>query len=444
MVQYAAIVLSFLALLALEIRFSEKGTVSIPGLFTAYWGILICIGIPLYWKTYTFHYQGFFWILLMCAVFFLSERLCVRVLKKRGWYGRETCLRDPAEKSTELIVRLVKIFLLLRLFGLVCYLAMNDIIILDLLKPDWLMKSIHRLTMMKYYVVPTRYSSLISIANTLSCTGMLLLGLYGMDFSKKDRIQVGAFAAMTFVVSMVIFASKADVIFAVLLFLTGLFARLVIEGTDLFAWTRQHKKLVLLLGVTGAALLLMLAVFIVVRSGFQKSLADGFKQYGFGMIPAFDRYFSVLRPEKLSWGIYTFYGIFSTLGLTPSGIPQGIYREMYLGRDNYATNIFTAFRSLLDDFGLVGCLAVFVLLGVLCAVFTDVCRNNRKRALAPSGLCFLLFFLLNSFMISSGTYFSLCLAHVFLFLILAWLKGRERLRAGIGRVFRRKDNCGKH
>lgn len=433
MVQYAAVVLSFLALILLEIRFSEKGAVSIPGLFTAYWGILICVGVPLYWKTYTFHYQGFFWILLMCAVFFLSERLCVFLLRKCGRYGRETCLRDPAERSTDWILRLVKIFLLLRLAGLVYYLALNDMIILDLLKPGWLMKSIHRLTMMKYYVVPTRYSNLISITNTLSCTGMLLLGLYGVDFSKKDRVQVGAFAVLTFVVSMVIFASKADVIFAALLFLSGLFARLVIDRTDLMAWGRQHKKLVLLLALTGAVLLLLLAVFIVVRSGFQKSLADGFKQYGFGMIPAFDRYFSVLRPEKLAWGMYTFYGIFSTLGFTPSGIPQGIYREMYLGRNNYATNIFTAFRSLLDDFGLVGCLLVFVLLGVLCAVFTDVCRNNRKRALAPSGLCFLLFFLLNSFMISSGTYFSICLAHVFLFLILAGIKGRERLRAKLGR-----------
>ena len=93
--------------------------------------------------------------------------------------------------------------------------------------------------------------------------------------------------------------------------------------------------------------------------------------YTMGQIYAFSDFFSFtvghassisFKDDFYSYGAYTFASIFDMLGIGKD-FPPGMYEESRSYRNLFETNIFTFFRGLIYDFGVVGSLLFIFLFG---------------------------------------------------------------------------------
>ena len=64
-----------------------------------------------------------------------------------------------------------------------------------------------------------------------------------------------------------------------------------------------------------------------------------------------------------SGGAFTFAGVFSLLGISTRSL--GLYTDLVTIKDGYEVNIYTIFRSLLQDFGITGAALTLVIFGAL-------------------------------------------------------------------------------
>lgn len=406
----------FLLLIYIEYKLSNNKCLTLPSLLTYYWNLLIILGVIVYYKTYDFNYKGFFCIILMCYIYFLSYYCMNNYLIKINYKTKKNQYVVDNKSINMIIYYSILCLVFLRMIGLVYFLMINDIGISNFLGFDNFMDTLNTLTLIKYHAIPSNYSPLISITNTVSFVGLLIFGFFYSKLKKNQRRILTIECCAVFAVSMIITASKSDIIFAVLIFLSSFIIEYL--HADVIKILKKQYKRFMIIVFLGIIVLLGLGLFISVRSGFTKNPIDGLKQYAFGMIPAFDFYFENMLPQKLSYGKYTFLGILEFIGYQDSSLPMGVYHEIDLGVGNYSTNIFTAFRSLIDDFGIGGTALFFILLGIITSLMCYKYSTDKTNATSISVLSFVTFFILNSFLISAGNYFSICLSYIIFWMYL--------------------------
>ena len=115
----------------------------------------------------------------------------------------------------------------------------------------------------------------------------------------------------------------------------------------------------------------ILFISMVFRTGevSEKTILDigqKFFTYALGQFHCFDMWYTTHEPMPYALGTKTFMGISNVLGLEER--TQGVYTEFHqIGQNGYygISNIFTIFRSLIEDFGEAGALLFMFLLGVL-------------------------------------------------------------------------------
>lgn len=121
-------------------------------------------------------------------------------------------------------------------------------------------------------------------------------------------------------------------------------------------------------------------------------LMYAFASYALGQIYAFSDFFAfyIGQPSISNYlidydnfGAYTFTSIHKLFGINKD-FPPGLYLETGYYLDVFETNIFTIFRGMIYDFGIIGTLLVFLILGTIstfafygilrgyCRVFSNV------------------------------------------------------------------------
>ena len=97
--------------------------------------------------------------------------------------------------------------------------------------------------------------------------------------------------------------------------------------------------------------------------------------YLFGGVSAYASWFdAIYDPKYLSFGRYSFSSLFSALGLYPQA--PGIYDEyLPISRVGETSNVFTAYRSFIDDFSLAGACLFYFIAGI---VIGYTCANVKK------------------------------------------------------------------
>lgn len=91
---------------------------------------------------------------------------------------------------------------------------------------------------------------------------------------------------------------------------------------------------------------------------------NSFKSYLLGSLSAFDVYIHNPDTPDIGYGRYSFSSLYGLLGIAQN--EYGVYTN-YLVYDIYGstTNIFTAFRQMIDDFGILGAAIYMFVLGFL-------------------------------------------------------------------------------
>jgi oligosaccharide repeat unit polymerase len=108
-----------------------------------------------------------------------------------------------------------------------------------------------------------------------------------------------------------------------------------------------------------------------------------FKSYLFGGIASFTSYLDTKGFVDLGWGRYSFSSLYGLLGIQEN--INGIYTDFLpisMKDNSLDTNIFTAFRQLMDDFGVLGTVIFMFWIGALSSIIFERSIKGDIKAIA--------------------------------------------------------------
>ncbi len=225
----------------------------------------------------------------------------------------------------------------------------------------------------------------------LAYLGAILGGLlYPTVPRKNGRRFVLVLSFLPSIVLAVAQSSKGTLILCIVFFYAGILVHRASAGTLRLIEKGSIKSLTLY-----ATILISIATISIISRGLAAiedtsdlldKILNYYSLYAFGHIYAFSDWFAFVigrhselsyNPGSASYGYYTFAPLFRLIGIHKE-LPIGTYDDFYSFGGSLPTNIFTMFRGLIEDFGLVGCLLFMLATGVLLHwAFQAMLRNKR-------------------------------------------------------------------
>jgi oligosaccharide repeat unit polymerase len=254
--------------------------------------------------------------------------------------------------------------------------------------------------------------------------------LYAVQRKKGARGILAVTAFLPAVLIMITQSAKGGLFLSIAYFWGAMNLCRIIDGDNALV-TKNGLKLLF----KASMLLLPLIGFSFFARGMSdsedlgevfESLSKYFSSYFYGHLYAFSDWFSYYlngissidyKSSEMHFGLYTFNGLFNLLG-SPDPLPQGVYDEYFTIPDVLTSNIYTWFRGLLMDFGVVGSLIFMFFIGFVSHLgFVKLLYNRRPYAMYSAYIhitgLFVHSFLSSMFMYNS-TYATFVLLWIFL------------------------------
>jgi oligosaccharide repeat unit polymerase len=133
-----------------------------------------------------------------------------------------------------------------------------------------------------------------------------------------------------------------------------------------------------------------------------------FMSYSSGHLYAFSDWFANFSGRQSvmqyandvgSYGFYTFMALFKLFGIDRA-VPQGVYDEYFFYGDLLSSNIYTIYRGLIIDFGVLGSFVFMFATGVLLHLCFFVMLVNRKPVVTVAVFIYMIAYFQTSFLIS--------------------------------------------
>lgn len=222
--------------------------------------------------------------------------------------------------------------------------------------------------------------------------------IYSSIEFKLPRFLVLLAALVPGVMVMVIQSSKIIFLIAFSFFIGGIFLSNIYKLKSL----RFNLKEIFMLAKILAVLTPFVLISFVSREHFGdlddlyktlEALRYALASYALGQIYAFSDFFSFYigmdsvskyNQDYFGFGVYTFSSIAGVFGASIN-FPPGLYLETGWYSDIFETNIFTIFRGVVLDFGIVGSFILFAIIGwVSNIVFSGIlkAKNNILSSIA--------------------------------------------------------------
>ena len=219
-----------------------------------------------------------------------------------------------------------------------------------------------------------------------------------------------------------IITAKAGIIFSLSMWIAAFLAAKVglgNRGRAMFS-----AKSLLIYFAVGSGLFLLSLVLQLSRGG-----ADDLSQVGetaahtkvwfCGHVSGFSNWLrnALFQVKELGFGQKTFGGPFQVLGL--GNRDQGIYTDFIMLTETEQTNIYTAFRGFIEDFGLPGSLVIVGWLGILSGRVYAQARRGRLMTIPILAIIYAN--LIWTPIVSMLNYNTLLLSFILLLVIFPWL-----------------------
>lgn len=340
---------------------SPAGINMIENIFFIFLGVIV-FGEGLEWN-----YGGILWLLLSCICFLLGQATGerIRLTPEKEFTGGKNFVSNLAFIAILMVVFvcLCRPLLLIRAYGF---------------RPAQLL-DLGQLAGFNHMIAVERYGGrLISLGvagNILLVFSyfIALIGGYLFQYSRK-RWERGCclFTIVPITANMIVANGKAGMIAVVFLWCSGyLVAYLSKYGEKQFLSFDMIKKLL----VIGGFCLFLFDFVMMLRIGeiniqTQKIVSQKMQSYLCGHIHAFCTWFGQLEKFTYDFGANTYMFLTNWLGITDRS--QGVYGFM-AGTES---NVFTQNRGIITDFGRIGGLIYWCLLGN----FSGVLWNSIKKS----------------------------------------------------------------
>ena len=279
------------------------------------------------------------------------------------------------------------------------------------------------------YYVQHMYTFMMALAYVL-----LYIVIHNLVFHREViRSVLPVLVILSFLITSSMSGGRTDILnyfcYAIVIFVISFYQK---NGAS-HAANKRLILIVLVLGC-GAVLLFFLAGVLTGKTFDYDSVTDNFANYFSSSVYALNEF--VRNPERFApetdfFGIHCFFGIYTVLRKLGLHIPEPIVALEFIRCGKYETNIYTALRRYLQDFGMVGLSFIMAGLGALYKGLLRSIRFARYSDLIiilVSMICYPLFFVSieERFFLSVITTRTV---HQAIYVILIWLwvfKGRLR------------------
>lgn len=336
-------------------------------LFVTFWTILISMTIIFYRTKYEWDYIGLLWIEI--AILFMTiGGILAKTIKFKKMY----CLLGQVNGTLENICRYNwKVLIIVIIIGLVSpifSLTENGFSINDVLSLSGIINVSSTSAIMRYS--ESRSVSTVHQIASIFTYACALCGGYTYNYAKEKVEKVLSMATMLPIILEMVFTSgKSGFIAAIILWIGGW----------CISYKRIHAELprikmkiyVLLLGVIVMLYGVLFLVMLLRTGNFSSEMVDiitekFWKEYAFGPIIGFDAWFLRRNTQEFDIGSNTYMTLFRMIGLVNR--QGGIYDVLI---SEYG-NVFTVFRGVISDFGIIGGIIYCFFRGIV----TQLCYNS--------------------------------------------------------------------
>ena len=333
----------------------------LPRLMLLYWTINILCSIVIV-KGYEWHYNGLFFIILLCILFGVGYKFVDYINKEKDKkYNKNLNI------VSENIEKVLKLYILLG--------VLYSIINIYYLNANYLNLSIDEFFHFKTLVLINSKNAFLryhgyEYKNILYQIFLIFVYLapiiagYIFNVNKIFKYSFLSLAAIlpAFLV-LLLQNTKAVLIIALILWIAGFLVGYYYKNHN---YPEINKKQIfyIILVIIIFEIILFLSMMMRIGSFDLQTyniVLNKFASYAVGHIVAFDYWFNNINIQNLNYGTMTFLGISNFVGIKER-VP-GIFLE-FVNTGNIKTNVYTAFRALIMDFGIIYSSVLFLF--VLC------------------------------------------------------------------------------
>ncbi len=180
-----------------------------------------------------------------------------------------------------------------------------------------------------------------------------------------------------------VLTSRAPVLYTMLLWVSAFLAMLIFckkGNIELFTLGNIFRVCIGIGGIVGLFILFSMLRYDMLSLAFVADIFFRLRVWFFGYLAGFSQWYdgAYMFTSDFGFGRYTFSGIFSSLGLFKR--EMGIFTDFRQISDiAEGINVYTLFRGLLEDFGLIGTVILIAGCGILCGrAYQEVVTGNQR------------------------------------------------------------------
>lgn len=373
-----------------------------PAVINIYWNSLFLIGgVILFGGDLVWDFSGIFWIYLSMVVFLVGQLI--------GNQASFAISKKEEKKISNMWPLGISVLVILGFGSSYFFLKAYGYEVRDLLQYEALIEINGAIAYDRYNGNQIGTPTMSVLLNTISYA-TCLCGGYLWNYTKKKRWRVLTLCSiLPILLQTTINNAKVGFIASIFLWATGWMISYLRTRRKSMKLTFKVGLTLLILAVLGIGLL---DIFMLLRIGkidwaTQKIVNQKMLIYAFGQIHSFSVWFSQRESIDLDLGVNTFMAVADLLGLTER--EPGIYEFM----EEATSNIFTQYRGLIADFGVIGAQVYCFMQGMIGAIaYKRVISGADRTRVSVVILAAILFSILYGFIISPWVYTSYILAFV--------------------------------
>lgn len=382
----------FLIYILLKLHYN-KNKLDISSFFELYWFVFVSMGLLVFDDEYPISILTIVWIFCACILFGLGYNLGKKCILGRRNIIRETNIVTLRDYSLRIYSFVVVSFLITIFFKLAIITLSGNLS--SLFSFSRMLDMFSSFREIKYGIGEAAVSTgfLGKIVDLIYYPTIIVLGCFYKQFSKTKKKKIIVLFLGAVLLSTLTDGAKASIIFALVLFLVGIMLDAMYMGG--YQLNKINYKMVFLIAIT----------FFMVMKILLHNNVSSFLLYGFGEIPAFDEFFNRFD-GNYTYGKQTFYGIVRNLN-SDIMFDAGNQNYSLPVTINIATNVYTAFRCSITDYGYLGALIFYIIMGFS----AGLCVNSKRKGyLSMSILGWIMGYIMLSFLISVSYYLTITLA----------------------------------
>lgn len=246
--------------------------------------------------------------------------------------------------------------------------------------------------------------------------------LFGVSATILSRIKIISLAFFPAILVMLLQSAKGLLFLSASLFFGGWLVTRLYK----YDYTLPRISPITLVSII-LAVGAMIFVSFVARVGLDFDVIKSyFASYSSGHIYAFSawlsaRYFNTgsdqyFNQPEMQAGFYTFMGVFQAFG-DSRPVVLGVYDEFYIVPGLLETNVYTAFRGLISDFGFIGSLIISGLSGFFANVVFYFMLSKHFAPMSCVIFIYMVGLIYQSYIISSFTWISVPASFVITYIV---------------------------